>query len=403
MVLLAYALAGWIVFAVLCFLWCLKSIRYFHLIESRFGSLPDESRAKYHAFKRRDFGKLDSLSLLVGAYFIMPFRLMIFIFGLPVNTAIFGVISWINLGGRESKTSRYIARVAGKGLGRLGLLGFGVTSVKHHHTRGGVGKNNDDSVSPHTHLEQATCIVSNHVSAVDILYFMGYIFPSFVAKASVSENIFVGASAKAMQTIFVKRLDEAGRSRAASEITERIRLNRAGDAPPIVIFPEGTTSSGHTLLSFKKGAFTPLCPVQPVVLIYRCAGVNISFDLLPFWCWFPLVLSSPSSVTLDVYCLPAMSPPTKITVTPDGQTIKDDNGEENVNHFMESVRGEMLKALERHGGGPLPAPHRGDISSDDNNNISPNQLLGSYRLKLQCIEDILRSRSASCHSDRKDR
>lgn len=34
--------------------------------------------------------------------------------------------------------------------------------------------------------------------------------------------------------------------------------------PPLVIFPEGTTSAGRTILPFKRGAFQCMRPVTPV-------------------------------------------------------------------------------------------------------------------------------------------
>lgn len=36
----------------------------------------------------------------------------------------------------------------------------------------------------------------------------------------------------------------------------------------LVIFPEGTTTTGSALIDFKLGAFRPMCPVQPVTIKY---------------------------------------------------------------------------------------------------------------------------------------
>jgi lysophosphatidylcholine acyltransferase / lyso-PAF acetyltransferase len=38
------------------------------------------------------------------------------------------------------------------------------------------------------------------------------------------------------------------------------------DYPQILIFPEGTTTNGSALISFKNGAFYPSKPVQPFVV-----------------------------------------------------------------------------------------------------------------------------------------
>merc|ERR550532_92728 len=42
-----------------------------------------------------------------------------------------------------------------------------------------------------------------------------------------------------------------------------------GDAPPILVFPEGTTHNSKVLITFKDGASSPGLPVQPAVLRYK--------------------------------------------------------------------------------------------------------------------------------------
>ncbi|KMS93298.1 hypothetical protein BVRB_032890, partial [Beta vulgaris subsp. vulgaris] len=54
-----------------------------------------------------------------------------------------------------------------------------------------------------------------------------------------------------------------GRADVLSEIGKRAHH---GGFPPIMIFPEGTTSNSRTLLRFKKGAFSTGYPVQPVLI-----------------------------------------------------------------------------------------------------------------------------------------
>jgi len=46
---------------------------------------------------------------------------------------------------------------------------------------------------------------------------------------------------------------------------------------PLIIFPEGTTSNGKSLLKFKLGAFNDLSPLTLVALKYTC---NYCFDFL---------------------------------------------------------------------------------------------------------------------------
>ena len=59
-------------------------------------------------------------------------------------------------------------------------------------------------------------------------------------------------------------------------------IEQEGRYPPIVVFPEGGTSNGTSILSFKKGAFAGLHPVRPIVLKYRYGPFSPAYDILPF-------------------------------------------------------------------------------------------------------------------------
>lgn len=63
--------------------------------------------------------------------------------------------------------------------------------------------------------------------------------------------------------------------------------------PPVLIFPEGTCTTGRQLLRFKSGAFVPGRPVLPVTLNYKTrSGINSGWVLpppvtAPFWRGLP--------------------------------------------------------------------------------------------------------------------
>lgn len=112
------------------------------------------------------------------------------------------------------------------------------------------------------------------------------------------------------------------RCEALSSMTQNGSRNTLGDVPPLVVFPEGTTTSGSTLLPFRRGAFLPMQPVTPVgtsqfsrsnsnhqiytfhiyisislcitvsVLIYRCGHINVSFEILSTVSWLALTFIS---------------------------------------------------------------------------------------------------------------
>ncbi|KAI0235865.1 Lysophosphatidylcholine acyltransferase 1 [Lamellibrachia satsuma] len=100
---------------------------------------------------------------------------------------------------------------------------------------------------------------------------------SVVTRAS-SENVFMfGTLTKFTQPIFVRREDPNSRQQAIQDIQQRAQSK--GKWPQILIFPEGTCTSGTALISFKPGAFYPGLPVQPVSLRY----IN-KMNTIP-WTW----------------------------------------------------------------------------------------------------------------------
>eukprot|EP01130_Rhizamoeba_saxonica_P003720 TRINITY_DN1546_c0_g1_i4.p1 TRINITY_DN1546_c0_g1~~TRINITY_DN1546_c0_g1_i4.p1 ORF type:complete len:375 (+),score=95.05 TRINITY_DN1546_c0_g1_i4:767-1891(+) len=93
--------------------------------------------------------------------------------------------------------------------------------------------------------------------------------PCAVAKSDVGNMPVVGVMARAIQTIFVDRLDHNSRKLAMETISVRTDLATSGKpVPQVLIFPEGTTTNGNMIINFKTGAFRQGVPVQPVVLKY---------------------------------------------------------------------------------------------------------------------------------------
>lgn len=84
-----------------------------------------------------------------------------------------------------------------------------------------------------------------------------------------------GGRPSCVQIIPVDRVSAASRHHAAGNIRRRAIDNRW---PHVILFPEGTTTNGKALISFKTGAFSPGLPVQPMVIKYPHKYVN------PCWC-----------------------------------------------------------------------------------------------------------------------
>ena len=122
----------------------------------------------------------------------------------------------------------------------------------------------DDSPSD----DCSVVMVSNHVSFWEILYFMSSpSCPAFAFKSGCLRVPFVGEIAlKVLQGIRIDR-EEGGGARA---VVAAVRCRRDAEDPgeyrPLLIFPEGTTGNGSSMLRFRSGAFVPGSPVRPVLI-----------------------------------------------------------------------------------------------------------------------------------------
>jgi len=95
-------------------------------------------------------------------------------------------------------------------------------------------------------------LVCNHLSYLDILV-LGSLVPCvFVAKSEVKHWPVLGWFARLAGTVFVHR---ERRSRTAQSAREIEAALRTGDL--VVLFPEGTSSGGETVLPFKSALLEP--------------------------------------------------------------------------------------------------------------------------------------------------
>ena len=110
-------------------------------------------------------------------------------------------------------------------------------------------------------------LVANHISWLDIIA-IGSLIPSrFLAKDDVRRWPFIGTLTNISGTLFIQRYSH----KAAYETTQC--LTRAlADGQSIVIFPEGTTTDGHAVSTFKPALFEASrrahCAIQPVAIRY---------------------------------------------------------------------------------------------------------------------------------------
>lgn len=118
--------------------------------------------------------------------------------------------------------------------------------------------------------ENTVLFVSNHISWADIPI-LGSIAPiRFLSKAEVGQWPVIGWLAQQAGTLFIRRGGGQAR-RVRDQIAENLQ---AGEN--VLVYPEGTTSAGLTVLPF-HGLLLRAAPesnmaVQPVTIAYRRAG-----------------------------------------------------------------------------------------------------------------------------------
>jgi 1-acyl-sn-glycerol-3-phosphate acyltransferase len=138
---------------------------------------------------------------------------------------------------------------------------------------------------------EGVLIVANHTSWADIVIFSALMPLSFVAKAEIARWPFFGTLARLQRTVFVERARRSATGEARDEI--RLRL-LAGDA--LVLFPEGTSHDGNTVLTFKSALLGAAearlesgahVKVQPVSAAFTgLHGVPMGRENRPYFAWY---------------------------------------------------------------------------------------------------------------------
>lgn len=134
-------------------------------------------------------------------------------------------------------------------------------------------------------MDRPGVVVSNHVSWIDIFTLNATQAGSFVARRDVGSWFGIGILAKATGSLFIER----DARQAAEQIKEVAKRLSEGDT--LMFFPEGTSTDGLRVLTFKPALFAAMfdgnirdsVPVQPVTLRYRPADGDEDPRLLAWW------------------------------------------------------------------------------------------------------------------------
>jgi len=117
--------------------------------------------------------------------------------------------------------------------------------------------------------QQAPIVVSNHVHLWEVLYLFSVYGPSAVSRKENAAIPGVGQLLRLTRGLLVDRQSPTSRADTLAAIQARGVLATKDDRwPQILIFPEGTTTNGKVVCTFKVGAFAAGLPVQPVAVRY---------------------------------------------------------------------------------------------------------------------------------------
>ena len=112
-----------------------------------------------------------------------------------------------------------------------------------------------------------SCYISNHTCIYDMALAMAYLGCGFVAKEAIKKVPIFGKMNIGLHSILVDRGSTGAKKDVLEEMLDRQKALMEGKPViPFMIFPEGTTTAGRHLLTFKKGAFNALLPIKPTIL-----------------------------------------------------------------------------------------------------------------------------------------
>jgi len=131
--------------------------------------------------------------------------------------------------------------------------------------------------------------VCNHVSFCDVFMVLEELGAvGMLSKGSLQKVPIIG---RFMQQIGCLFYDESTRSNLLDMMKEEEKkYNEDTTRAKLVIFPEGTTTNGTSLLRFHRGAFVNGSPVKPMIVHYPYRHFNVAWDSINIFLWFPRFL-----------------------------------------------------------------------------------------------------------------
>ena len=136
-------------------------------------------------------------------------------------------------------------------------------------------------VTTHGAMPRSGLLVCNHLSYLDIIVLSSIRPCIFIAKRDVASWPLFGWLARAAGTIFVDRESRL----AASSVVRRMR-EAIDYGSLVVLFPEGTSSDGASVMPFKSALLEPAvrlsCPITAAAIGYSLSQGSVA-DEVCYW------------------------------------------------------------------------------------------------------------------------
>ncbi len=129
-------------------------------------------------------------------------------------------------------------------------------------------------------------IVCNHMSYLDILVLIETVPALFVTSVELQKTFFLGDIAESGGSLFVERRQPSRLKKDLKAVGEVLR-----GGFNLVVFPEGTSGNGETVMPFRPGLFTVATelgiPIQPLCIKYLTVnGEPFAPDHRDKICWY---------------------------------------------------------------------------------------------------------------------
>jgi 1-acyl-sn-glycerol-3-phosphate acyltransferase len=162
-----------------------------------------------------------------------------------------------------------------------------------------------------SNVKLAPVVISNHIGYIDIVFAMHMFYSSFISSNHVLKIPIVRVAAKSTHCLFLDRKSKTDKDAIMLQIKERV--DKISDDTnqilysPLAIFPEGICHNQKYVTVFKRGAFSPLKPIQPIFISLRSCRWQSSYYFFDLIEDIIAILSNPYEI-LDGVLLPKIEP-----------------------------------------------------------------------------------------------